>query len=94
MSTPLVAVADSVFPSLDPAKKALASINAEMKIASEPTVEGILEVARKADGLLVTYAKIPAEVIEQLENCKVIARTGIGVDNIDVAAATLFAPKT
>ncbi|MFC1665440.1 C-terminal binding protein [Pseudomonadota bacterium] len=88
MSTPLVAVADSVFPSLDPAKKALASINAEMKIASEPTVDGILEVARKADGLLVTYANITAEIIEQLENCKVIARTGIGVDNIDVPAAT------
>lgn len=88
MSTPIVAVADSVFPSLDPAKKALAAINAELKLASEPTINAILEVAREADGLMVTYGKLTAELIEQLEKCKVIARFGIGVDNIDIAAAT------
>lgn len=88
MSTPIVAVADSVFPSLDPAKKALAAINAELKLASEPTINAILEVAREADGLMVTYGKLTAELIEQLEKCQVIARFGIGVDNIDIAAAT------
>lgn len=88
MSTPIVAVADAPFPSLDPAKNALAPINAELKLASEPTVDAILDVARDADGLMVTYGKIPAELIEQLEKCKVIARFGIGVDNIDIAAAT------
>lgn len=88
MGAPLVAVADSVFPSLDPAKEQLSAVNAEMKMAAEPTPEAILEVARDADGILVTYGQITAEIINELNNCKAIGRFGIGVDNIDIAAAT------
>ncbi len=87
MSTPVVAVTDTVFPSLDPARAALAGTGAELRMASEPTLEGILAVAADADALLVTYAKITAEVIAGLKNCKVIGRFGIGVDNIDLDAA-------
>jgi D-3-phosphoglycerate dehydrogenase len=88
MSGPLVAVADSPFPSLDPAKEALSRVNAELKMAAEPTPDGILAVAREADAVLVTYAKITAEMISEMKNCKSIGRFGIGVDNIDIAAAT------
>lgn len=87
MSTPVVAVTDTVFPSLDPARAALAGTGAELKMAAAPTLEGILAVAADADALLVTYAKITAEVIAGLKSCKVIGRFGIGVDNIDLEAA-------
>ena len=87
MSTPVVAVTDTVFPSLDPARAALAGIEAELRMATDASVAGILDVAGDADGLLVTYAKITEEVIAGLHNCKVIGRFGIGVDNIDLAAA-------
>ena len=41
------------------------------------------------DGLAVrSAAKVPAEVIAEAENLRVIGRAGIGVDTIDVAAAT------
>ena len=83
-----VAVADTVFPSLDPAKEALSRVDAELTLASEPTVEGILEVAADADALLVTYGQINADVIAGLNNCKAIGRFGIGTDNIDIGAAT------
>ena len=88
MTERLVAVADTVFPSLDPAREALRGLNAEVRLATEPTPEAILEVAREADGLLVTYAKITGDIIEQLQKCQVIARFGIGVDNVDVEVAT------
>lgn len=88
MANPIVAVADTVFPSLDPAKEALARVNAELKLAEEATPEKILAVAAEADGLLVTYGQITAEVIAGLKNCKVIGRFGIGIDNIDIPAAT------
>ncbi len=88
MSTTLVAVADTPFPTLDPAKKALARVNGELKLASEPTPQAILEVAADADALLVTYGKITADVIAGMKNCKVIGRFGIGIDNIDIPAAT------
>jgi D-3-phosphoglycerate dehydrogenase / 2-oxoglutarate reductase len=88
MSKRLVAVADTVFPDLDPARAALAEVDAELRIATEPTPAAILEAARGADALLVTYAKITADIIAELDACKVIGRFGIGTDNIDIAAAT------
>ena len=42
MATPLVAVTDSVFPNLDPAREVLSKIGAELQLASEPTPEAIL----------------------------------------------------
>ncbi|PWU07905.1 MAG: hydroxyacid dehydrogenase [Terriglobia bacterium] len=48
----------------------------------------MLEVVRDADALLTTYAKIPAEIIAEMTKCRIIARFGIGVDNVDIPAAT------
>src|SRR6202023_4069460 len=50
--------------------------------------EAILEVARDADALLTTYAKITGDMIRQMKNCRIIARFGIGVDNVDIPVAT------
>ncbi|HXM21053.1 MAG TPA: C-terminal binding protein [Terriglobales bacterium] len=84
----LVAVADSVFPNLDPAREVLSKIGAELRLAEKPTPEGIVQVARDADAVLVTYAKITGDMIGQMARCRIIARFGIGVDNVDIAAAT------
>jgi D-3-phosphoglycerate dehydrogenase len=87
MTRPLVAVTDSVFPSLDPAKAALARVDPELRMAKSASAEDILAVAREADAILVTYAKLPGDLLRQLERCKVIGRFGLGVDNIDLPAA-------
>lgn len=87
MSKTLIAVTDSPFPSLDLARAALARVDPELKMAAAPTAEDILAVARDADAILVTYAKLPAELLRELTRCKVIGRFGLGVDNIDVKAA-------
>ena len=57
-------------------------------LAKAPTPEGILEVARDADAVLTTYAKVTTEVVGQLTKCRIISRFGIGVDNVDIATAT------
>jgi D-3-phosphoglycerate dehydrogenase / 2-oxoglutarate reductase len=83
-----VAVSDSVFPNLDPARELLSAIGAELQLAAEPKPDAILKIACDADALLVTYAKITAEMIQQMKRCRIISRFGIGVDNVDLAAAT------
>ena len=83
-----VAVADSVFPNLDPARAVLATIGAELELAPEASPAAILGVAASADALLVTYAKITGEMIRQMPKCRIISRFGIGVDNVDLEAAT------
>ena len=85
---PLVAVTDSVFPNLDPAHKVLSQVGAELRLATASTPEAILQVARDADAVLTTYAKVPADLIAQMTRCRIIARFGIGVDNVDIPAAT------
>ena len=87
MPRPLIAVTDSPFPSLDPAKAALARIDPELRVANSASAEDILAVGRDADAILVTYAKLSGDVLRQLRRCKAIGRFGLGVDNIDIAAA-------
>jgi D-3-phosphoglycerate dehydrogenase len=83
-----VAVADSVFPNLDPAREVLSSIGAEIQLSPEPTPDAIMTLAKDADGVLVTYAKITADMIRQMTKCRIISRFGIGVDNVDIPVAT------
>ena len=72
MGAPLIAIADSPFPNLNPANEILSELGAKLVMADEPTLEGILKVASQADALMVTYGKITADVIAGLEKCKVI----------------------
>jgi D-3-phosphoglycerate dehydrogenase len=87
MAEPVIAVTENIFPTLDPAKAALARLNPTLRMAKSTSAADILEVARDADAILVTYAKLPRELIVQLTRCKAIGRFGLGVDNIDLVAA-------
>ena len=88
MAQRLVAVSDSVFPNLDLARGVLSRVGAELRLAAQPTPSEIVAAAREADALLVTYAKVTAEMIREMKRCRIISRFGIGVDNVDIAAAT------
>jgi D-3-phosphoglycerate dehydrogenase len=84
----LVAVADSVFPNLDVARSVVSAVGAELALAADASKEAILATARGADALLVTYAKITGDMIGEMKKCRIISRFGIGVDNVDLEAAT------
>jgi D-3-phosphoglycerate dehydrogenase len=43
---------------------------------------------READAVFVAMGRLDCDVVHCLEKCKVIVRYGVGVDNIDLAAAT------
>lgn len=48
----------------------------------------LLEIVKDADAVICQFAPISKKVIESMKRCKVIIRYAIGVDNIDVDAAT------
>ena len=59
----------------------------EVRLGLSP--EELLETIGDYDGLIVRSAtKVTAEVIDRADNLKAIGRAGIGVDNIDIEAAT------
>ncbi|HLI15837.1 MAG TPA: C-terminal binding protein [Acidimicrobiales bacterium] len=81
-----VVLTDQVFPSVDTERELLATIDATLEVASGERAQ-ILQAAAGADAILTTYYPLDRAFIEGLERCRVIARYGIGVDNIDLAAA-------
>ena len=87
MAGPVIAVTDTVFPSLEPAKAALAKLNPTFRMSKSAGADDILAVARDADAILVTYAKLTRDILMQTTKCKAIGRFGLGVDNIDLPAA-------
>src|SRR5204863_2532285 len=52
------------------------------------TEDEVIAKARDADGLVIAFAPITRAVMSALEGLKVVARTGVGYDVIDVPAAT------
>ncbi len=76
------------FPDLTVPKRIIEEGGGQLTEEQAVTEEQVIEVATNADGLIVQYAPISRKVIESLRKCKVIARTGIGYDNVDIKAAT------
>ena len=70
-------------------KKVLQEIDAEVIEAGHTESEDeVIKICRDADGITVNLADITARVIQGLEKCRVIARYGVGYDNVDVTAAS------
>lgn len=83
-----VVLTDYVWESLDVEKKTLEGLAELVPLQTKKPDEFIAQAA-DCDALLNTYAgPITAEVMAKMLKCKIIARYGIGVDTIDLDAAT------
>ena len=83
-----VVITDYVWESLDVEKKTLGDL-ADLVPLKTKKPEEFLGEAEDCDALLNTYAgPITAEVMARMPKCRIIARYGIGVDTIDLVAAT------
>jgi D-3-phosphoglycerate dehydrogenase / 2-oxoglutarate reductase len=83
-----VVLTDYVWESLDVEKKTLEGL-ADLVPLQTKKPEEFLAQAEDCDALLNTYAgPITAEVMARMGKCRIIARYGIGVDTIDLDAAT------
>jgi D-3-phosphoglycerate dehydrogenase len=88
MSRFRVLVTDYVFPSIDIERSVLGAIGAEVIAMQAASDEELLDIVGDADALLVCYAPVTGRVIDRAVKCRVIARYGIGVNNVDVPAAS------
>ncbi|MBM7366437.1 phosphoglycerate dehydrogenase [Gordonia hydrophobica] len=82
---PVVLIADKLAPST---VEALGS-DVEVRWVDGPDRPKLLEAVVDADAILVRSATtVDAEVLDAGANLKIIARAGVGLDNVDVPAAT------
>jgi D-3-phosphoglycerate dehydrogenase / 2-oxoglutarate reductase len=66
----------------------LEPIGATVVALQAKSEEELLDEARDCDAIMNQYARVGAKTIAAMERCKVIARYGVGVDIVDVEAAT------
>jgi D-3-phosphoglycerate dehydrogenase / 2-oxoglutarate reductase len=83
-----VLITDYVWESTDVEKRILEGL-ADVTAIKTKTGDEFVAQAADCDALLNTYAgPITAEVMAKMPKCRIIARYGIGVDTIDLEAAT------
>ena len=88
MAKAKVVLTDYVWESLEVEHEILGSL-ADIVPLQVTDPEAFFPEAEECDALLNTYGgPITAEVMARMSSCKIIARYGIGVDTIDLDAAT------
>ncbi|MDJ1007572.1 MAG: C-terminal binding protein [Paracoccaceae bacterium] len=85
---PKVVITDYDYGNLDIETAILEAAGAEVVGLQAKSEEDLAEYARDCTAMMNQYARIGRATIERMERCKVIARYGVGVDIVDVAAAT------
>lgn len=84
---PRVAVTDYTFPSLEIEERLLLPIGLTVEGAHCRRSAELIDFLRGADFVITQFAPIDGEVIKSLKTAQIIVRYGIGVDNVDLAAA-------
>ena len=83
-----VVVTDHVFPSREvEARLLVEGLGADVVFCPNAEETTLAQAVRDADAVLVTYARISGRVIDAMQKARIIARYGVGVDNIDLEAA-------
>jgi D-3-phosphoglycerate dehydrogenase len=85
---PTVVVAGVTFPSLEIERGALEPLGYTVTDTRGLPDEEVLEACRHASGILVDYFRCNAERIAAFERCRIICQYGVGLDAIDIDAAT------
>jgi len=83
-----VMITDCDHGSIEEEKEELGRIGTELILAQIRKEEDLIRVCKEADGLINQYAILNRNVLDHLTKCKVVARYGVGVDSIDLKAAT------
>jgi D-3-phosphoglycerate dehydrogenase len=83
-----VVITDCDQGSIEEEKDEFGKIGVELILAQVQEERELIRACREADGLLNQYAPLTRRVLENLPNCKVVSRYGVGVDSVDLKAAT------
>ena len=83
-----VIITDCDHENIDIETKIFADAGIEMELKNAITEDEVIAQCQDAEIFIVQYAKIGAKVIENCPKLKYVVRYGVGVDTIDVEAAT------
>ncbi|MBB5755076.1 C-terminal binding protein [Prosthecomicrobium pneumaticum] len=85
---PKVVITDYDYGDVDIERGILEAAGAEVIALQAKREDDLLAAAADCDAIMNQYARVGARTIAAMERCRVIARYGVGVDIVDVAAAS------
>ena len=85
---PKIVITELDFPEHELEYKMAADAGIEITAFSSRDADSIIRNAADADGIITSYGDFPRKVFEALPQLKVVSRTGVGYDSIDLQAAT------
>jgi D-3-phosphoglycerate dehydrogenase / 2-oxoglutarate reductase len=83
-----IVITDHRFPDVEQERRAVEAAGGTLIVGDAANEEQVAALCRDADGVLTVRAPITRRVIAAMERCRVIVRYGIGLDTVDIAAAT------
>jgi D-3-phosphoglycerate dehydrogenase / 2-oxoglutarate reductase len=83
-----IVITDHRFPDVEQERRAVEAAGGTLIVGDAANEEQVAALCRDADGALTVRAPITRRVIAAMERCCVIVRYGIGLDTVDIAAAT------
>lgn len=86
--THTVLVTDAAWPTLSPERAVLRTVDAELLVAQTGEEDELIALVPSADAILTCWKPVTAAVLQAAMRCRTVARYGVGLDNVDVAAAT------
>lgn len=83
-----IVITDHRFPNIDQETLAANALGWNLTVGQATTEAELITLCQDADGVLAGRAQINKNVIAEMKRCRIIVRYGIGVETIDVAAAS------
>ena len=83
-----IVITDYRFPDVEQERRAVEAAGGTLVTGQAVNEEQVAELCRDADGVLNARAPVTRRAIAAMERCRIIVRYGIGVDTVDIPAAT------
>ncbi len=83
-----VVITDREYEEIEQEKELLEGIGCEVLDYQVKAEEDVMEVVRGCDAVLTQYANITKRVMDAMPDCQIISKYAIGLDKIDIPAAT------
>jgi D-3-phosphoglycerate dehydrogenase len=84
-----VLITDRAWPDCRIEREVLLEAGADVLEAPDSSEDTLLECASGVDAIAACWAQVTPQIIDAARNCRIVARFGIGLDNIPVEACTL-----
>ncbi len=85
---PLVVITDCDHGNITPEEAVFRAAGVSYRLHQAKTEDEVMAVASDADAVISQYSRITGPVLDRLSRCRAAVRYGVGVDTVDLPAAT------